>query len=456
MSESGGAAIPADLEAIRQENERLKREIEKTAPERREKRLRLRRILVGILVVLTCLSLVVTTVGVWAHRTVFDTDTFVSTVGPVIEQPQVTARLANYLTDQIVTGLDLQQRASDVLTQIAPQAAFLAGPITNGIEGFVHDKILTFVRSDTFKNLWYGTLRTAHDAAVKVLEGHSGEVLTIANGEVTLNFVPLVISILQQVQQAAQGLLGDRITLPDVTSNLTPQQLISALSTALGKPLPPDFGQVTVFKSDQLAAAQDAVDLFNKAIWAMVIVSLILIAATLLLSVNRRRTLVQLALGTIVAMLVARLAIRGISKGVVNSIASADGKGTARAALNDLFQSLRGFTRWLLVIALIVFIVAFLAGKREWLQAARGQAAKAFGAGKDLALSDRPAARWIEAHLEAFEAGGAIVALLLLFWIGLGWASVITIGALLVLYELGLRWLAAKRTGPGEPGPAAA
>ena len=175
MSESGEGAIPTDVEAMRQENERLKREIEKSAPERREKRLRLRRILVGILVVLTSLSLVVSTVGVWAHRTVFDTDTFVSTVGPVIEQPQVTARLANYLTDQIVVGLDLQQRATDVLTQIAPQAAFLAGPITNGIKGFVHDKILTFVRSDGFRTLWYGALRTAHDAAVKVLEGKRTE-----------------------------------------------------------------------------------------------------------------------------------------------------------------------------------------------------------------------------------------------------------------------------------------
>ena len=35
--------------------------------------------------------------------------------------------------------------------------------------------------------------------------------------------------------------------------------------------------------------------------------------------------------------------------------------------------------------------------------------------------------------------------MLLLFWIGLSWASVITMGALVVLYELGLRWLSGKR-----------
>ena len=48
--------------------------------------------------------------------------------------------------------------------------------------------------------------------------------------------------------------------------------------------------------------------------------------------------------------------------------------------LDDAFGSLRGFTRWLFVIAFIVAVVAFLMGKREWLDAARRQAARAYGA----------------------------------------------------------------------------
>ena len=110
------------------------------------KRVKLRKILVGILVVLTCLSITATTVDTWAHRTLLNTNAWVDTVGPLGTDPQVTAALANFVTTQIVTTLDLEQRAQDALEQAAPQAAFLAAPITNAIEGFVHDKMVAVLR----------------------------------------------------------------------------------------------------------------------------------------------------------------------------------------------------------------------------------------------------------------------------------------------------------------------
>ena len=75
------------------------------------KRVKLRKILVGVLVVLTCLSITVTTVDTWAHRTLLNTNEWVDTVAPLGTNPQVTAALANYVTTQIVTTLDLEQRA---------------------------------------------------------------------------------------------------------------------------------------------------------------------------------------------------------------------------------------------------------------------------------------------------------------------------------------------------------
>ena len=62
--------------------------------------------------------------------------------------------------------------------------------------------------------------------------------------------------------------------------------------------------------------------------------------------------------------------------------------------MDDAFGSLRGFTRWLFVIALIVAVVAFLMGKREWLDGARKQAARAYGAGKRGRV--RPAVRRLD------------------------------------------------------------
>ncbi len=437
---TGGTLDPAQVVA---ENEELHHKLEKFEGEKRAKRLNLRKILVGILVVLTSLSITVTTIDTWAHRTLLNTNAWVDTVAPLGTNPQVTAALANYVTDQIVTQLDLQQRAQDALTQAAPQAAFLAGPITNAIQGFVHDKMVEFFNSPAWETFWLEANRVAHEQAVNILRGHQGTVLTVANGEVTLNLLPVITTVLQKIESVAQGLLGDRVTLPQITGTEQVSQAISALSSALGRPLPPDFGQVVIFQSDQLASAQSAVKLFDTLTYALILFSLLLIAVTIVLSVNRRRTAVQLAIGTIVGVLIARLIIKKISSDVVTSIASSN-RPAVRAVLDDAFGSLRGFTRWLFAIALIVALIAFLIGKREWLSAARSQAARAYGTGKDMAASDRPYALWIREHADVLRTTGLIVAVVLLFFVGVSWLSVILVGAVLVLYQLGIRWVTAE------------
>ena len=124
-----------------------------------------------------------------------------------------------------------------------------------------------------------------------------------------------------------------------------------------------------------------------------------------------------------------------------------------KAVLDDAFGSLRGFTRWLFAIALLVAVVAFLMGKREWLRAARAQAARAYGAGKDVATSDRPYAHWIREHADGLQIAGPIVAIVLLFFVGVSWVTVIVLAALLVLYELWIRSLSPAAVTAEPPAP---
>ena len=438
-----------DAAAIAAENQELQQKLEQYEGEKRVKRVKLRKVLVGVLVIITCLSITMTTIDTWAHRTLLNTNEWVDTVGPLGTDPQVKAALANFVTTQIVTTLDLEQRAQDALEQAAPQAAFLAGPITNAIQGFVHDKMVLFFDSSAWATLWTEANRIAHQQAVNILRGREGTILTNENGTITLNLIPVITAVLQQIQAAAQGILGDRVTLPEITGTEQVSQAITALSSALGRPLPPDFGQITVFQSDDLAAAQNAVSLFDKLTYALIIFSLLMIAITVALSVDRRRTAVQLAIGTIVGVLIARLIIRKISENVVASIASQN-RGAVKAVLDDAFGSLRGFTRWLFAIALLVAVVAFLMGKREWLSAARAQAVRAYGAGRDVATSERPYALWIREHADGLQIAGPIVVVTLLFIVGVSWVPIIVLGALLVLYELWIRSLSPAAV-TGEP-----
>ena len=90
-----------DPAAIAAENAELQHKLERYEGEKVVKRLKLRKILVGVMVVLTILSITVTTVDTWAHRTLLNTNAWVETVAPLGTNPQVTAALANYVTDQI-------------------------------------------------------------------------------------------------------------------------------------------------------------------------------------------------------------------------------------------------------------------------------------------------------------------------------------------------------------------
>src|SRR5256885_15683104 len=61
-------------------------------PVKKPRRRRIRRIVVGLLVALSCLLVLLSTTEVWAHRTLLNTGAFVGTVGPVFEDPAVTSR----------------------------------------------------------------------------------------------------------------------------------------------------------------------------------------------------------------------------------------------------------------------------------------------------------------------------------------------------------------------------
>ena len=76
---------------------------------------RVRSGLVGLLFVLACISLVLSTVAVWAHQTLLVTDRFVAVTSRVVDEPEVQARRGQRLASEIVIAADVQGRIAGVL-----------------------------------------------------------------------------------------------------------------------------------------------------------------------------------------------------------------------------------------------------------------------------------------------------------------------------------------------------
>ena len=188
---------------------------------------------------------------VWVHQTVLDTDGFVAAVGPVVDRPNVTQAMSVELTTQIFDAIDVERQVKQVLPS---QGQFLAAPLTSAAENFVQGQVRNVLRSAQFRALWFTVLRAAHKEVLAALRGQSS-VLSVTNGAVVLNTLPLVNAALQQVQSLASGLLGRHVTIPAVTNGELPAQVPSHALRGVGgkaaRGLGPDrAGQIQFARPD--------------------------------------------------------------------------------------------------------------------------------------------------------------------------------------------------------------
>ncbi len=160
-------------------------------------------------------------------------------------------------------------------------------------------------------------VKRAHARAIQLLEGDGlADGIDVTNGVVTLNTLPLIGRAFEQVQEL--GVLTN-VELPELTAEGDPTEQIAALESATGRDLPDDFGQLVVYRSERLADAQatlaNAQRLFalsQRAIAVLVVLSIVLVAATILVARRRWRATFLLALGGAAAMVIVRSATRRV------------------------------------------------------------------------------------------------------------------------------------------------
>ncbi len=411
---------------------------EATPPRQRH---RIRNGAVGVLVVLTCLMVLITTVGLWSYRQVYNTDVFVSHVDSVVRQPDVQASLANYLTDQVMTAVNPEQRAKAALPA---QADPLIGPVVSAMRSFVNQAALKVVSNDQFHTLIHNAARRAHDAAIKLLEGKKVAGLTINGNQVVFNTLPMIDQVLQQVSQ--QGLLSNVKIPPLSTPDDQPSAQAKELASKVGVTLPPDFGQLVVFKSDSLKSAQQALRLIKRLLVLLVVLTVVLIAATLVLSLHRLRTLAELGVGVAVAMLVAWAVTKRITSDVIAQVKTDSSRKAAHAVVNNFLGTFRDIVIVLAVVGVVAALVAFLAGRSRtavWVRGRFTAVTAPAGGGEPGGVVTR-AAGVIAAHRDGLLIIGAGVGVVILLAGGFTWPAVIVAVVVAAVWE-GVVWFAASR-----------
>ena len=133
------------------------------APTPRPRRQRWRSVVATLLIVIGCILAPISVVAVWTKNLVTDTDQYVATVAPLASDPAIQSAIADKITAEVFTHLDvvgITNQAVDALAErglpplIATQLHALSQPLSSGVQSFVRDKVGEVMASDAFVNAW--------------------------------------------------------------------------------------------------------------------------------------------------------------------------------------------------------------------------------------------------------------------------------------------------------------
>lgn len=408
-----------------------------------------------VLVILMTISLFASGIGTWAHNTLLNTDRYVKTVTPIADDPRVTEALATELTNQITAAVDLEALAQRVLPD---RADGLALPISSAIQQYMRQVSYELLQSEQFKKLWVQVNTKAHEAAVKLLRNEATQIDT-TNGVVTLDLIPLITRILSTIDQRIPSFLGGPRGIPQIEPGTDPEVARAELSAALGRDLKPGFGQIVLFRSEQLAAAQKAVAFFDKVIWVLWSVTALLAVAALVLSQRRWRTLAQIGIGAAIAAATATAITRAVQNRVADLILDPEKRAATSAAVGKLVVRLDDVAKNLLWAGVALAVVGYLLGDGRGAVAIRRTVRNLIG-GRSTSAEGVAAPRgvgvpFVHDNLGALQAAGVVLALVALLVLDLSLGGLLTLGVLLLVYEAALALLSDNGTDVSTESPSA-
>ena len=455
MSENSGLSVDerAELERLRSENAVLRaqagrgeaadQDTVRLPSGRSAARQRWRTVVATLLIVVACVLAPLSVVAVWTRNQVTNTDRYVATVSPLASDPAIQNAIADQITAQVFTYIDIRgltTQAAEALAQrgnlpprLADQLQAFAVPIANGVQSFTRDQVGKVVASDAFTNAWIQANRAAHAELVKALTGEGGGAVTVENDTVSVNLAAFVQTV--KAQLVASGFtLAERI--PEVNASFV------------------------LFQSKDITRVRSGFNLLNTlGVW-LPIIMLILLVLGVYVAKDHRRALVGAAVGVAVSMVVLALALAIFRSIYLDAVPANLLPHDAAAVLYDtIVRFLRLGLRTILVLALVVAAGAFLSGQSVTAVRTREGLGRAIGwlqgGAEQAGFSTGPVGAWVYERKRALRIGAVtLAALVLVFW-GRPTGKVVLGLTVALLVVLALIEFLGRRPGPAAPVEAA-
>ncbi|MFD1504614.1 hypothetical protein FE374_12630 [Georgenia yuyongxinii] len=428
----------AELDRLRAEVAGLRaRAAARPAPPREHRaRSRLRVVAAALVILLGCVLAPLSVIATWLDTQVTDTDAYVETVAPVIEDPAVQDAIAATVTTEVFNALGLEEIATQAMTAIAgstdlppelqERIVALAGPAVDGVEGFVGSQVDRVVASDQFAAAWVQANRLVHRQLVAVLTGDTREGVSVANGQVSIDIAPFV--------------------------EIVKERLVDRGLTVAAR-IPEIHKSFVLFDVPNLPAAQSAFGLLNTLGTALPFVTVAVLFAGVLIAPHRRRALVWVGIGVALSMVVLALLLAAGRSAYLNAVpADLLAREPAAGLFDTIVRFLRTGLRAAFVLGVVVAATAYLTGPspaavgiRNALSNGTGRLRELAGAPGGLA-GERVAAR-LSAYRRAIRVTVLVLAaVVLLFWDRPSGVDVLVVALIVGVLLVALEVLAAPAT----------
>ena len=322
--------------------------------ERLERRAGWRRFFSTVLAIVAALSIVFSLTGIWLRSTLLDSDRFAAAAAPLVKNDDVARAISEFAAAEIVTHTSAQQEIQQVLPS---DAQVLSGPIASALQDGLATGVQDVIQTDEFEAVFETAVEVTHSEAMLILEG-DGDVIESKNGMVTLNLLTVINDVMRAASDDLSALFGTTVNLPEIKPDEIPADQIAELESALGVQLPDDFGQVTLFSSNELAEAQTWVDRFDAGLEVAIVIAIASTVGAFALASDRRRTVITMGIAVPVVAILTWLLVDANEDSYFSHIDDPTGRAAARAATDTMFAGLDRLAFWTIAASVVAVVVA--------------------------------------------------------------------------------------------------
>jgi hypothetical protein len=276
--------------------------------------------------------------AIWTERQALDTNEWTNTSGRLIQNDKIREAVGTFLVDQLYENVDVEEELSEILPG---ETKKLAGPVAGGLRQVAGDGADQVLQSSTAEELWKSANRNTHEQLLAVLEEEKEGSVSTEEGTVTLNLGSLITNLAGQV----------------------------GIGANLAEKLPPDAGQITILRSDQLKTAQDIVVAIKGLALILSLLTLLCLGLAIYLTREGRWVTVLFCGVGLVAAGFAVIVFREVAGGIiVGQLVSEESVKPAAEEAWSIGTSL------MISIATTVIVVGALFGIAGWLASPTGSA----------------------------------------------------------------------------------